>query len=238
LHGGHAIVRFLQATERDVKRRLGRLHAYRALARRRRARERAHAARWFQDDLGASAASPRLGGDTGDLDEAMRSAVQTAPLPLYLRIEDRNAMAHSIEARLPFLDHRLVSLVFRLSIEWRLRAGWNKFVLREAMRGRIPEIVRSRVDKMGFPTPVDGWFRHELYEPMQDLLASQAVRQRGVIRADAIRADLERHRRGEIAIGSLLFNIAQMEHWWDATLHVPSAAPARQRRTRAASSGQ
>lgn len=62
-------------------------------------------------------------------------------------------MAHSVEARLPFLDHRLVSLVASMSSDLKLRGPWNKFVLRESMRGRIPESVRSRVDKMRFPVP-------------------------------------------------------------------------------------
>jgi asparagine synthase (glutamine-hydrolysing) len=216
LQGGSAILRFLSAAERVAKRQLGTFQAYRMLAHQRHARRMAEAARWFDIDPNAPVAPASTAVNTADLDAAMREAVEIAPLPLYLRIEDRNSMAHSIEARLPFLDHRLVSLAFRLPLEWRLRAGWNKYVLREAMRGRIPEIVRARVDKMGFPTPVDDWFRGELYEPMQDLLASQSVRQRGIVRSDVVRADLERHRRGEITIGSLLFNVAQMERWWDA----------------------
>ena len=61
-------------------------------------------------------------------------------------------MAHSVEARLPFLDYRLVSFLFSLSDDWKVQGPWNKFVLREAMRERIPESVRSRFDKMGFPT--------------------------------------------------------------------------------------
>jgi asparagine synthase (glutamine-hydrolysing) len=86
------------------------------------------------------------------------------------------------------------------------------------MRGRIPEVVRARVDKMGFPTPDSAWFRRELYEPMQDLLASRATAQRGLYRTDIIRADLERHRRGELNVGASLFNVAQMEIWLEADL--------------------
>jgi asparagine synthase (glutamine-hydrolysing) len=225
LHGGNALLRFLAASTREAKRRLNRFETYRALSRHRNALRRAHLLRWFQLDLDTSAITP----SPGVLGQVMRAAVEITPLPLYLRIEDRNSMAHSIEARLPFLDHRLVSLVFRLPIEWRLRDGWNKYVLREAMRGRIPELVRSRAEKMGFPTPVDAWFRNELYEPAQDLLASQAVRERGIIRPAAVRNDLERHRRGEIAIGSQLFDIIQLELWWDAMHERPEPAVARRR---------
>lgn len=140
----------------------------------------------------------------------MRS-VEQAPLPLYLRVEDRNSMAHSVETRLPFLDYRLVSLVFNMAAHWKLRGPWNKFVLREAMRQRIPESVRTRVDKMGFPVPAQQWFAHDLYEPMQDLLASQAVRERGIYNVSAISHDLQRHRGGHVNVATQLFNVAQFE---------------------------
>lgn len=138
-------------------------------------------------------------------------SVERAPLPLYLRIEDRNSMAHSVETRLPFLDYRLVSLVFNMAADWKLRGPWNKFVLREAMRQRIPESVRTRVDKMGFPVPDQKWFANDLYEPMQDLLASQAVRERGIYNVSAIAHDLQRHRDGHSNVASRLFNVAQFE---------------------------
>ena len=108
------------------------------------------------------------------LDSALSLSIKRDPLPIYLRIEDRNSMAHSVEARVPFLDHRLVSFVLGLPVDWKLRGPWNKFVLREAMRGRIPESVRSRVDKMGFPTPAGKWFADMLYEPILDFAAQPA----------------------------------------------------------------
>jgi asparagine synthase (glutamine-hydrolysing) len=135
-------------------------------------------------------------------------------LPLYLRVEDRNAMAHSVEARLPFLDHRLVSFLFGLTPEWHLRGLWNKYVLRESMRGRIPEAVRRRVEKLGFPHPARRWFRDELREPVLDILHSQAARERGIYNLDAVVSDAERHRRGEIDASAVLFKVAQFELWF------------------------
>lgn len=145
------------------------------------------------------------------LDAIQKYSVEHNPLPLYLRIEDRNSMAHSVETRLPFLDYRLVSLVFNMTANWKLRGPWNKFVLREAMRQRIPESVRTRVDKMGFPVPARKWFAHDLYEPMQDLLATRAVRERGIYNVSAIAKDLQRHRSGHVDVAQGLFNVAQFE---------------------------
>jgi asparagine synthase (glutamine-hydrolysing) len=165
---------------------------------------------WFTHDV-ARAYPGTTGEHAESLDASLRYSVELNPLPLYLRVEDRNSMAHSVEARLPFLDYRLVSMVFQLGPDWKLRGPWNKYVLRAAMRGCIPESVRTRPDKMGFPAPAGRWFRTVLYEPMQDLLSSEATRTRGLYDVDAIRRDFQRHLEGKIDISDQLFTIAQLE---------------------------
>ncbi len=166
---------------------------------------------WFSKDLTSSFPLAARGRVNRSLDEALKESVTGSPLPLYLRIEDRNSMAHSIEARLPFMDYRLVSFLFRLGPEWKIRGPWNKFVLREAMRGRIPESVRARPDKMGFPTDGRRWFAHDLYEPVADLLASRVVKERGIYHVPSMVRDLERHRRGEVDMYEGLFHVAEFE---------------------------
>jgi asparagine synthase (glutamine-hydrolysing) len=191
--------------------RLRRSATYRALGtRRRQAALRANP--WFTSDVDVVDLDAD-GGSDASLDAALRRSVERAPLPLYLRLEDRNSMAHSVEARLPFLDYRLVSMLFRLAPQWKLRGPWNKYVLREAMRGCIPESVRTRADKMGFPVPGARWFRDVLYEPMQDLLSSERTRSRGLYDVNAIRRDLEKHRDGQVDVAEALFSVAQMENW-------------------------
>src|SRR6185436_16043876 len=120
--------------------------------------------------------------------------------------EDRNSMAHSIESRLPFLDHRLVLFAFALPQSWRLRGPWNKFVQREAMRFRVPESVRVRADKMGFPVPARYWLAGALREPFLDVLGSRSVRERGIYNVESIAADFERHCRREINMTDALFD--------------------------------
>lgn len=80
-------------------------------------------------------------------------------LPMLLHWEDRNSMAHGIEARVPFLDWRLVEFTLALPDEHKLLAGVTKRVLREAMKGVLPEPVRRRTDKIGFATPQEVWMR-------------------------------------------------------------------------------
>jgi asparagine synthase (glutamine-hydrolysing) len=71
-------------------------------------------------------------------------------LPGILRQVDRNSMAFSVEARVPFLDHRLVEYIFSLKSEYILHNGYTKYAYREAMKGVIPEEIRNRRDKVGF----------------------------------------------------------------------------------------
>jgi asparagine synthase (glutamine-hydrolysing) len=97
----------------------------------------------------------RIAGDgpvnpTGGLDAILRADVQHDNLPALLRYEDRNSMAHSIEARVPYLDHRLVELAFRLPVDTRMAGAQPKRVLREALRDVLPPIVLQRRDKIGF----------------------------------------------------------------------------------------
>ncbi len=84
------------------------------------------------------------------LNEELQIQVRSLSLPALLRYEDRNSMAHSIEARVPFLDYRLVEFLFTLPEHWKIKGVTTKHILREAMKGILPESVRTRKDKIGF----------------------------------------------------------------------------------------
>jgi asparagine synthase (glutamine-hydrolysing) len=91
-------------------------------------------------------------------------------LPSLLRYEDRNSMAFSIESRTPLLDYRLGELVFGLPASLKLRGGWTKWLLRQAMDQTLPPSVQWRTDKMGFVTPEGHWIR-QAADRIRDLLA-------------------------------------------------------------------
>jgi asparagine synthase (glutamine-hydrolysing) len=101
-------------------------------------------------------------------------------LQMLLHWEDRDSMAHSIEARVPFLDHRLVEFVVGLPDELKLSQGFTKRVLRDAMKGVLPESVRVRTDKLGFVTPEERWVRSEAPEKFR-AAARQAITTSGGI---------------------------------------------------------
>jgi asparagine synthase (glutamine-hydrolysing) len=199
---------FRQTLQTFLQQMLHGLPGYGALAARRRRAEILHSD-WVSPEVRRHWV-PTERPQFDSLNAALRWSLERVHLPLYLRTEDRNSMAHGIEVRLPFLDYRLVALAFRLGSEWKLRGAYTKVLLREAMRDRIPDNVRTRVQKFGFPTSADQWFRGELFEPLRDLLGSRAVRESNLWNVPQLERDLERHRRGEANLGGRLFDVAQL----------------------------
>ena len=91
-------------------------------------------------------------------------------LPTLLRLEDRSSMAFSLEARVPLLDHKLVEYGISLPDDLKVRNGWSKYALRQAMRGLLPESVRLRKSKLGFAAPDHSWLSRELRPHVTELI--------------------------------------------------------------------
>lgn len=134
-------------------------------------------------------------------------------LPSLLRYEDRNSMAFSVEARLPFLDYRLVEFIFGLPNEQKIRDGTTKIVLRNAMENIIPEKVRSRMDKMGFVTPQEVWFRTECASQVNEILKSDSFRQRPYFKPDAVWKYYKAFQKDVIGNSSFLWRCINLELW-------------------------
>ena len=101
-------------------------------------------------------------------------------VPASLKAEDRNTMASSIESRSPMLDYRLAEFCFSLPNNYKIRDGMGKWILREAMRGILPEKIRSRKDKAGFIVPADRWFRTTNKEQIRELINSENIKSLGI----------------------------------------------------------
>jgi asparagine synthase (glutamine-hydrolysing) len=138
--------------------------------------------------LGADGGELRAWARRGALSEYLFRLTTGSSLQSLLRYEDRNSMAFSVEARVPFLDYRLVELAFAMPGHTKVRDGLTKVVLREAMRGILPERIRSRHDKIGFATPEGQWFRTAGREYMSDVFASRSFAERGYFDAPRVAA--------------------------------------------------
>jgi asparagine synthase (glutamine-hydrolysing) len=78
-------------------------------------------------------------------------------LPHLLRFEDRSSMAHSIEARVPLVDHRVVEQAVALSLDWKIRNGYTKYALRCVAEKLLPASIAWRRNKVGFEPPINRW---------------------------------------------------------------------------------
>lgn len=141
------------------------------------------------------------------------SSVLTKRLPELLRYADRNSMAHSVEARMPFLDYRLVELMFSLDAEHLVFDGRAKAILRKAFADIVPARVIERTDKIGFATPEAGWFRSDLGVFAEEVLNSPRARARGFVDADAALRTLKRVRAGSTARTGPLWRALAVELW-------------------------
>jgi asparagine synthase (glutamine-hydrolysing) len=122
-------------------------------------------------------------------------------------------MAHSLEARVPLLDHRLVELAFSLDGSELIRRGETKSVLRRALADLLPPAVARRRDKLGFVTPEGSFMRGALGDLAEDVFASQSFRERGFVDATAARSRLVHHRRGDLRAGMELWRALNLELW-------------------------
>jgi asparagine synthase (glutamine-hydrolysing) len=138
--------------------------------------------------MGAAPADPFLahGANAASVEALSVSQLLHTSLPMLLHWEDRDSMQHSIEARVPFLDYRLVELTLGLREEEKLSHGVTKRVLREAMRGVLPEEVRSRSDKIGFATAEEQWLRREQPDGFRTAMRQAVEASQGVLRPAAL----------------------------------------------------
>lgn len=154
--------------------------------------------------------TPKLHADA--LTNAQWDMLVRTTVPGLLHYEDADSMAFSIEARVPFLDYRLVELAFDLPAEVKIDGAVTKQVLRRAMDGILPEPVRQRSDKKGFPTPFSRWIRTEPHRGfIEELLRGSRSKARGLTTGAKVEALLAEHLQDRADHGAKLWQLATLE---------------------------
>jgi len=125
---------------------------------------------------------------------------------------DIATMAHGLEARSPFLDHRLMQFAASIPAELKVRHGQKKWILRRALRPWLPGEILDR-GKQGFSVPLASWLRGELRGWARDILLDPASRARGYFRDDAITELLARHDAGADGDAKRIYALAMLELW-------------------------
>lgn len=125
---------------------------------------------------------------------------------------DKMTMANSVELRVPFLDHRVIEFAATIPSRLKIKGGEVKWILKEAMRGRLPAEILSR-RKMGFPTPLARMFRRDLAGYLRDVLLEQRCVSRGYFDRTAVERLIGEHASGQKDHHKLLWQLLVLEEW-------------------------
>jgi asparagine synthase (glutamine-hydrolysing) len=158
-----------------------------------------------------SAAFARAGRRDPVTATALADLVTYLPCDLMTKV-DIASMAHGLECRQPFLDHRVVELAVRMPRRHKYRAGRGKRILLEAFGDLLPKAIRRR-GKMGFGVPLDAWFRGPLAEFARNVLLDSKTRSRGMFRPEAVAGLLEDHQTGRFDHSYRLWALLVLELW-------------------------
>jgi asparagine synthase (glutamine-hydrolysing) len=134
-----------------------------------------------------------------------------------LAFVDRLSMAHSVEVRPPFLDHRLVQFVAELPGRIKIKAGRVKNILKESVADLLPVELLAR-PKEGFIMPVNEWLIHNLKDFVRTTLAPDRLARHGLFRPHAIGRMLDAHYAGAVDSGNQIWNLLMLQLWWEAFL--------------------
>jgi asparagine synthase (glutamine-hydrolysing) len=127
---------------------------------------------------------------------------------------DRASMSVALEARVPFLDHRVVEFAWSVPMSAKIRNGVGKHIVREVLNRYVPVTLFDR-PKAGFAIPLDNWLRGPLATWADDLLLSDRIRDDAVLDAAPIRAMWLEHRSGARSHAHALWNVLMFQSWWD-----------------------
>jgi asparagine synthase (glutamine-hydrolysing) len=125
---------------------------------------------------------------------------------------DRMGMAHSLEVRPPFLDHRLVEFAASLPENYKLRGSQMKFLLRELMKEKLPPAIVRR-KKVGFDIPIQDWFRSVLKPLLLDTLTERAVKETQIFRWEGVQSVIKRHLERRDNLGYHLWGLLVLFLW-------------------------
>ncbi len=140
-----------------------------------------------------------------------RDITQTS-IPALLHYEDRSSMAFGLEARVPFLDYRLVEFALGLPGEMKIKGATTKYVARQAFKNILPEAVRTRRDKMGYPTPLALWLRGPLRSQTDEIL-QEHFRRRNFYNVPMVQQIWREHQTGAADYSWQIFRWLTAEMW-------------------------
>lgn len=157
-----------------------------------------------------------LGNDDNLLNQLYFDVMTNLPDDMLTKV-DRATMAVSLEARVPFLDHRLVKFSFTIPSKYKISLWETKRFLRKAVKGKLPRKIIKR-PKHGFSSPIDKWLREDLAELVRDTLSESGLRSTNLFNYQFIETLMRDHFKGKANNGNELFMLMVFQLWHDKYL--------------------
>ena len=157
------------------------------------------------------------------LDRLLYADIKTYLHELLMK-QDQMSMAASLESRVPFLDHKLVEFTSSLPERLKLHRWTTKYVLRQSMKGVLPEQILTR-PKMGFPVPIGAWFRGSYAHVLDEYVLSSRAVERGIFNVDTVRTLVNEHRAGLANHSERLWSLVNVEMWFRRFIDGEVASP-------------
>ena len=146
------------------------------------------------------------------VDRTMKADTETyLPNDLLVKV-DIASMAVSLEARSPFLDHKLMEFAASLPVRYKLHGLTTKYVLKQALRGILPQQNLSR-GKMGFGVPISHWLRGKLKGLLSETILSEQAMRRGYFKPEVVKRLVAEHSAGRRDFGPQLWTLMMLELW-------------------------
>jgi asparagine synthase (glutamine-hydrolysing) len=184
---------------------------------------------WFDDDARAALYDPEFSASLSEtvdpiaaawaqtsgrdvIDRLLEVDVRTYLVDDLIAKIDIATMANSLEARSPFLDHELMQLAASIPAKYKVRGGEKKWILREALRGWLPDELLDR-RKQGFSVPLSAWLRGDLRAWAAEVLLDPSTLARGYFREEAVTGLLDRHAAGSDREDKRIWALLMLELW-------------------------
>ena len=175
-------------------------------------------------NIAASRLDPRRAGDWSSVASMSMDMVERSNLPMLLRWEDRNSMAFSIEARVPFVDRNVIETAIATPAGAKLGSGVQKQALRSAMRGLVPDAILDRKDKLGFLGSEELWMIHTHRRQFRSLLQQAVDGLPGIVSPSILR-DFDAVCEGRKRFDYRFWRVICLDRWrrrFSVTIPAPS----------------
>ncbi|MCF8094878.1 MAG: asparagine synthase (glutamine-hydrolyzing) [Desulfobacteraceae bacterium] len=131
-----------------------------------------------------------------------------------LAVTDRMSMHHSLEVRVPFIDHKLMEFCATIPPEMKMRWFTKKYLLKKATRKLLPkEVIDHR--KQGFVGPMTQWLKTDLKDYVKDVLSRKNLERHGYLNVDAVNRVVEEHMAGRQIHDTLIWSMLIFQKWYD-----------------------